>query len=340
MDYYTIMATKKQVSKKKKADVLTEKFQPKKRDSLKILDLMSRKLSEKNLESFKDCSTYNSFIATESKEIHKLIGSNACKLRFCPICDWRKARKDAFMIYTMMKAIQAEQKYEFIFLTLTTPNVVGDDLKSEIDRFNKSFHKLFKRRNVMRSVKGYIRKLEVTHNTLADTYNPHFHVILAVNRSYFTDKNYYISQKKWLEMWRECTGMTGVTENGTDEITQLHIKKVQGLKEDNTISEVAKYSVKSFEMSNSEKVFNYFYDSLRGRQLITFHGVFKDYRQKFKSGELDKYKDIDTNEYIYGLVAEWNERYRKYERQYRLLSEEEKKRFNNAYEEETEVEDD
>ncbi|HGK9975247.1 TPA: protein rep, partial [Streptococcus pneumoniae] len=64
----------------------------------------------------------------------------------------------------MMEAIKIEEKKEFLFLTLTTPNIKADMVKSEIDRFNKAFNKLFKRRNIQRSIKGYIRKLEMTYD--------------------------------------------------------------------------------------------------------------------------------------------------------------------------------
>ena len=56
-----------------------------------------------------------------------------------------------------------EENKEFIFLTLTTPNVKGDSLEEEIKNYNKSFKKLMKRKEVKDIVKGYIRKLEVTY---------------------------------------------------------------------------------------------------------------------------------------------------------------------------------
>ncbi|OTZ26431.1 protein rep, partial [Bacillus thuringiensis] len=63
-----------------------------------------------------------------------------------------------------MEAIKIEEKKEFLFLTLTTPNIKADTVKSEIVRFNKAFNKLFKRRNIQRSIKGYIRNLEMTYD--------------------------------------------------------------------------------------------------------------------------------------------------------------------------------
>lgn len=331
MDYYTYMTKKKQ-------DVVTDKFQPKKKRNLIMLDFIKNKLSDGGLELFRECSTFNQFITTENKEHKKLIGSNPCKNRFCPICSWRKARKDAFMLATIMTAIQTEKKYEYIMMTLTTPNVKDVDLKSEIDRFNVSYKKLFMRKRVKAAIKGYVRKLEITYNKERDDYNPHFHVILAVNKSYFTDKRYYINQQEWLDMWRDVTGLDGFTENGTDEITQLNIKKVKGIKEGNAISEVAKYSAKDYEMTTSKKVFDTFYSALKGRQLITFNGIFKDYRKKYKLGELDKYKEVDLNEYVYKMLARWNSEYRKYEQVYELMTDEEKEEFNGETENEIEVE--
>ncbi|WP_113622498.1 protein rep, partial [Staphylococcus aureus] len=285
---------------------------------------------------------------------------NSCKNRFCPICAWRKARKDAMKIATMMEAIKVEEKKEFLFLTLTTPNIKGDMVKSEIDRFNKAFNKLFKRRNIQRSIKGYIRKLEMTydkerfiteemynnkkrkayydsrglkvddHNPNYDTYNPHFHVLLCVDKSYFKKKELYIKQEEWLEMWREVTDMP--------EITQVHIQKVELIREGNAVAEVAKYSAKDYEMSVSQDVFDVFYLALKGRQLIVYAGLLKDYAKKYEDGELDKYKSKDKNEYYYRLIAIWNKDLMKFEQEYQELTESEKQEYNGHLIDEMEVE--
>ncbi|HGK0791201.1 TPA: protein rep, partial [Streptococcus pneumoniae] len=241
---------------------------------------------------------------------------------------------------------------------LTTPNIKADMVKSEIDRFNKAFNKLFKRRNIQRSIKGYIRKLEMTydkerfitkemykdrkayydkrglkvddHNPNYDTYNPHFHVLLCVNKSYFTDKRYYIPQKEWLEMWREVTDMP--------EITQVHIQKVELIREGNAVAEVAKYSAKDYEMSVSQDVFDVFYLALKGRQLIVYGGLLKDYAKKYEDGELDKYKSKDKNEYYYRLIAMWNKDLMKFEQEYQELTESEKQEYNGHLIDEVDVE--
>ncbi|MGX7031712.1 protein rep, partial [Vagococcus zengguangii] len=294
------------------------------------------KLTVSGIERFKTCSTYNEFIATKDKKHKKNIRNNSCKNRFCPICSWKKANKNALELTTLVKAIESEKKQEFIFMTLTTPNVKENELSNEIDRFNNAFKKLFKRRNVARSINGYVRKLEVTYNKERDDYNPHFHVLMSVDKSYFKKPEKYIKQSEWLDMWREVTGL--------DEITQVHVTKVKNQNEGKNskgtaINEVAKYSVKDIEMSENKEVFDTFYNALRGRQLITFNGNFKEYHAKYKNKELIKYIDKDTHEYVLKLFARWNDDLMKYEQTYQELTEEEKREYNGALIDEIETDD-
>ncbi|MEK4504384.1 protein rep [Bacillus sp. FSL R12-0069] len=307
------------------------KYQPKKKQNLQIYKFIENKLSEGGRELFKDCSTFNQFISTRDKEKSKLIASNPCKNRFCPICAWRKACKDAMKIAIMMEAVKIEKKKEFLFLTLTTPNIKGDMVRSEVDRFNKAFNKLFKRRNVGRSIKGYIRKLEMTYNQERDDYNPHFHVLLCVDKNYFKRKELYIKQNEWLSMWREAMDLS--------EITQVHIQKVELIREGNAVAEVAKYSAKDYELLTSQEVFDVFYSGLKGRQLIVYSGMFKEYALKYEKGELDKYKSKDKNEYFYKIIATWNPDLLKFNREYLELTEVEKMKYNGSLQEENEIEE-
>ena len=71
------------------------------------------------------------------------------------------------------------------------------------------------------------------------------------------------------------------------------------------VLEVAKYSAKGNEMYHSQSVFEVFYKSLKGRQLLTFNGLFKEYVAKYKKGELDKYKEKDESEYTHILTSIW-----------------------------------
>ncbi|HCK2881389.1 TPA: protein rep, partial [Enterococcus faecium] len=296
----------------KKQDLINGTFKDKKKSQKKVIGFSHDRISPRMLDLMNGCGSYLEFIATADKEKKKLVQAHFCKNRFCPLCSWRKARKDSLMLSIMMQAISEEKNYQFIFMTLTTPNVKADKLNEEIDLFNHALSKMFRRKRVTNAIKGYVRKLEITYNKKRDDYNPHFHLILAVPKHYFTVKKYYVKQSEWLDLWRDVTGKTGINPDGTDEITQLDVRKVKGFQQEKAVQEVAKYSAKDFEMTESQEVFDTFYHAMKGRQLITFNGVFKEYKKKYEAGDLDQYKKKDENEYFWFLSASWMRKEAKY----------------------------
>lgn len=276
-----------------------EKYTEKKQRNQVFQKFIKRHIGENQMDLVEDCNTFLSFVADKTLEKQKLYKANSCKNRFCPVCAWRKARKDALGLSLMMQYIKQQEKKEFIFLTLTTPNVMNDELENEIKRYNNSFRKLIKRKKVGSVIKGYVRKLEITYNKKRDDYNPHFHVLIAVNKSYFTDKRYYISQQEWLDLWRDVTGIS--------EITQVQVQKIRQ-NNNKELYEMAKYSGKDSDYLINQKVFDAFYKSLKGKQVLVYSGLFKEAKKKLKNGDLDYLKEIDPTEYIYQIFYIWKQK--------------------------------
>ncbi len=276
-----------------------EKYTEKKQRNQVFQKFIKRHIGENQMDLVEDCNTFLSFVADKTLEKQKLYKANSCKNRFCPVCAWRKARKDALGLSLMMQYIKQQEKKEFIFLTLTTPNVMSDEIENEIKRYNNSFRKLIKRKKVDSVIKGYVRKLEITYNKKRDDYNPHFHVLIAVNKSYFTDKRYYISQQEWLDLWRDVTGIS--------EITQVQVQKIRQ-NNNKELYEMAKYSGKDSDYLINQKVFDAFYKSLKGKQVLVYSGLFKEAKKKLKNGDLDYLKEIDPTEYIYQIFYIWKQK--------------------------------
>ncbi|HET0691923.1 TPA: protein rep [Streptococcus pneumoniae] len=276
-----------------------EKYTEKKQRNQVFQKFIKRHIGENQMDLVEDCNTFLSFVADKTLEKQKLYKANSCKNRFCPVCAWRKARKDALGLSLMMQYIKQQEKKEFIFLTLTTPNVMSDELENEIKRYNNSFRKLIKIKKVGSVIKGYVRKLEITYNKKRDDYNPHFHVLIAVNKSYFTDKRYYISQQEWLDLWRDVTGIS--------EITQVQVQKIRQ-NNNKELYEMAKYSGKDSDYLINQKVFDAFYKSLKGKQVLVYSGLFKEAKKKLKNGDLDYLKEIDPTEYIYQIFYIWKQK--------------------------------
>ncbi|HDO9489913.1 protein rep [Clostridium sp.] len=338
-----------------KIDIL-EKCTDKRLKNPKFSDYIKSFVSKKMNLRIIDCGTFLELLGDFEMENRKINKANFCKNRFCPMCSWRLACKDSLEISILMEHLRCEENKEFIFLTLTTPNVKGDSLEEEIKNYNKAFKKLMERKEVKNIVKGYIRKLEVTYQKEQyitkdlwkrkkdyyekkglsigdlepnyDTYNPHFHVVIAVNKSYFTDKNYYISRERWLELWQLSTG--------DKSITQVDVKKAKA-NNHKEVYELAKYSAKDSDYLVSRPVFEIFYRALKGKQVLVFSGLFKDAHKMYKLGELDVYKKKSEIEYVYKLYYKW------YKNDYENtkiieLTEEEKKKINKGLINEIEIE--
>ena len=159
-----------------------------------------------------------------------------------------------------------------------------------------------------------------------NTYNPHFHVVIAVDKSYFKNKH-YITKEKWLELWKDVTGNAS--------ITQIDIQKAT-LKNNKHMYELAKYSAKDSDYLYSKEVFKVFYNALKGKQVLVFGGLFKDAHKMYENGELDIYKEKNTIEYTYRLYYNWCKTNYENTRLVELTLEE-KKKINNRLVDEIEI---
>jgi plasmid rolling circle replication initiator protein Rep len=313
---------KYKANNEKKQDLMVKHTKKKRKNG--VLAYFMEKLVAENvittntLELVKECNTFMMMVADESMENKKQHKGNSCKNRFCPICAWKKSKKDALALSVMMAYLKQEEHKDFIFLTLTAPNVPADELDDEIKRYNHAFKKLMERQEIKKIVKGYARKLEITYNEERNDYHPHFHVLIAVNKSYFTNTKQYISRDRWLELWKQ------VTKNPL--ITQVDVRKVrQG--ENDKVYEIAKYSAKESDYLVSQEVFEVFYRALKGKRLIVYSGLFKEAMTKFKNGELEAYKEKDMTNYVYAIMYNWGDK--KYlELEKRLLTDDEMKEVN------------
>ena len=185
----------------------------------------------------KECGSYLEF-KRFSDDSMKLNHANFCKVRLCPMCAWRRSLKVFGQVSSVMNYL--DDKYEYLFLTLTQRNVLPNELASELDKLFKGYRTLIRRKAFKQISKGWFRALEVTHNIKNDTYHPHFHVIIAVSSSYFK-KKCYLSQSKWVDMWRE------ILELDYDPVVDVRKYKPKSGKKklSKEIAEVAKYTVKS-----------------------------------------------------------------------------------------------
>lgn len=319
MNNYTTSKDKNQETNEIFVD---EKYTSKKKHNLNLINFIDKHVSSINKSSIFECGSYLEFLADKNLENKKLNKANFCKNRFCPMCSWRKTKKDALKISIMMEYIKINFNYEFIFLTLTAPNVLGEKLNDEIIDFNKAFKRLSERKEFRKINKGYVRKLEVSYNKKENTYHPHFHVIIAVSKSYFTSRD-YLSKKKFLSLWREC--------KRDKLITQVDVRKIDA-SDKKAILEIAKYGVKDNDYMVNQEVFDIFYNSLKRKQLVTFNCLFDEVRKLYEKGKLDYLKEVDLNYYEFLIAHSWNFKKGEYNLfSFKELSEKQKIKYNNKF---------
>ena len=189
----------------------------------------------------KSCGTVLDFKRYHDETL-KLEKANFCKVRLCPLCAWRRSLKIFGQVSKIMDKITEQDNYDFLFLTLTTKNCSGDKLSETIDNLMKAYKEMLRSKEFKKSILGYFRALEVTHNLDArsksyNTYHPHFHCILAVRKSYFNKE--YISQQAWTTLWKKSLN---VDYSPIVHITRFKDKGSNSLKK--AIAETAKYTVK------------------------------------------------------------------------------------------------
>ena len=290
-------------------------YKTKKIKNQALQKIIRNKVSKEMFQRIEYCGSFLEFHSDITGEVKKLVKANNCENRFCPICAYKKARKEALKLSVLIRSL--EKDYKFLFLTLTASNVTSDNLEEEIKLYNESFKRLTKLKLFMSAVVGYVRKLEVTYNHDLKTYHPHFHVLLAVKNNYF-GRN-YIKRNEWLEMWKSA--------KRDNTITQVDVRKLDLSLDDKGILEIAKYSAKDSDYLKSQDIFDVIYKALKGKRLITYNGVFKESVKEFKKGNLDNYIETDMTEYIYRILYQWGQG-DYVEREKRELTQDEKERFN------------
>ncbi len=247
------------------------------------------------VDRWANCGYYVRLLGDADMSRMRVDAANYCDMRMCPVCEWRRAMRNAACVGAISSVLQAQGRI-MVMVTLTVPNVPGDDLRATISRINRGYNALMhlQRYQVWRD---NIRKLEVTYNRTADTYHPHLHVVVYVTPGYFCGQGGYISHDQLLDDWRH------VMHDPT--ITQVDVRRCRDLDgRGRAILEVSKYTAKSADyIGNGEQVFGVFSRALRGVRLMGYGGVCRDLRRAWDNGEIGTADDDIA--YVWQLLYKW-----------------------------------
>ena len=246
-----------------------QKLAVKKNQNKKIVDYLFSTGQHRKAFTIENCAT-NIGISSINGQA-KIVKADFCRERLCMVCAWRRQARFIAQMSPVMQLME-QRGYQFLFATLTIKNCTQDKIQESIDILINGFANLRKRRKIRRVWHGITRSIEISYNETADTFHPHIHMLIAVNKSYFTNQN-YITQKELQEVWKDCCWL------GYNPI--VDIRKVTDIS--GSVVETLKYSLKPTNEIEAIKAF----EKLKGRRLISFTGEFAKTRNELKLSDFE-----------------------------------------------------
>jgi len=313
-----------------------------KKNSTLLSESFRRIGKEKRANRVSECGDFLQFVVCPNGHEKFLRKANFCGVRLCPMCGWRRSLKAYHQVNKVAHEANKKIKMRWLFLTLTCKNVEGYELPNQFDELSKSWKRLTELKAFKGSILGFFRATEVTRdknffiteerykdakkyydgmflksgneNPNYNTYHPHFHVLLAVQPSYFSGKK-YIKIADWVKMWRKSMRLDydpivhiEVVKSKRDKKMEEKILNEKGMTVEienlpgESIAEIAKYATKAddFILPNNkietDEAVQILDASLRGRKLFAYGGVLKDvYDYLRKNGTVTDVEAEDTD---------------------------------------------
>lgn len=312
-------------------DKRKESWDVKKKYADQVSDISREAVSESVQKQGKRISMCASGIQFEQQEdgTLKLRKANFCRVRHCPVCQWRRSLMWRARFYDAIPdLIDQYPQHRWLFLTLTVKNCHVTELREQIQKMNKAWHRLLARAS-FKPVEGWVRAIEVTKQSDNSGYaHPHFHVILMVSPSYF--KGDYLTREKWASLWQDALKVN------YSPVVDIRIirKKKRSSQEANSSGpssvfesvktaclEVFKYSVKPSDMLQDKDWFFEMVLQLRKLRFLSSGGLLKkalhqgDVNREMvecEEGQESDEKESQETKTKYNLLFSWNRLVTKY----------------------------
>jgi plasmid rolling circle replication initiator protein Rep len=273
---------------------------------------------ERYAERIRACSPSLQFVRKLNEQgdvVFKLFAAWFCRVRFCPVCQWRKALMwVARFLKAMPKYLADYPKLVPVFLTLTVRNCPVDELRATVGEMNRAFTRMSQRRAW--PGEGWVKSLEVTRNPETREAHPHFHCLMFVKPGYFKGKG-YITQQGWRELWRDCLRV--------DYLPVVNVKRVKSKKPggDDAIGavgggivETLKYSVKPEDLVSDGDWLYGITQQLHNTRAVAIGGNLRGYIREDEPEDLAHSEDADLevegDEGTIKLIFDWASEVKRY----------------------------
>lgn len=282
----------------------------------------------------------------------KLKTAKFCRVRFCPVCQWRRSLMWVSRFFDSFSRIHKDYpKMRYIFVTFTVANVPVTELHQTVAVMGTAWKRLIKYKSY--PALGFVRSLEVTkekdlyeyktvfdektqktvkkktdrliRKARPDYCHPHFHVLMAVPSSYFARD--YLSKDDWALMWQKA--LRADYKPVCDvRVVKPCKKSKQAVSGDyapekaaldaimSAVTETVKYSVKPSDMVSDSSWFLEVADQLHKTRAVALGGVFKEYFSVDNEDFISEPNNLETKklENKGGLMFSFRQHLKRYQR--------------------------
>ena len=235
----------------------------------------------------------------------KLASTHFCRVRHCPICQWRRSLQWKARAYENLPRVVTDYPGgRWIFLTLTMKNCRLEDLRETLAHLNLSFRSL----SPLKAFPGigWIKSVEITRGRDGKSAHPHLHCLILLKDSYY--KEDYLSKADWIALWKQCLRV--------DYCPVLDVKAIHAESSPvGLIAEILKYQCKESDMVVSAEWFLEYVKQVHGTRAVGVGGVLREYFKQLEEEPEDLVgHDDQATEETKGpsIYFRWHRSFKKY----------------------------
>jgi len=210
-----------------------------------------------------------------------------CRVRSCPVCQWRRALCWQARVYLCLPRLMKDYPdVKFLFLTLTIRNCKIENLRTTLKLLADGWKRLTELREW--PARGWVRSVEITRGKDGSAH-PHYHCLLVVPPAYFQGD--YLKQKQWALLWKQCLRINyhPVVDIRVVKPEQRHASgeitpatwNIWG-----AVVEILKYAVKPSDMIRDHDWFLQLTDQIHKTRAVAVGGILKRYIREQKREDL------------------------------------------------------
>jgi plasmid rolling circle replication initiator protein Rep len=249
------------------------------------------------------------------KQKYTLKNTWFCRVRHCPVCQWRRSLMWQAKVYRALPALLRDFPHaRFLFMTLTVRNCEVRDLRTTLTQMAHAWKRLVELRQW--PARGWVRAVEITRSEKYRTAHPHYHCLLVVPPAYFQGD--YLKQAEWAELWRQSLR---VDYRPVVDIRTVKLDLIQASRRVNepprqlwgAVAEILKYAVKPSDMIRDHEWFRELVDQVHKIRGVAVGGILKRYikereRENFTSEPGEEAPTPEMEQLYFG----WKQQVRRY----------------------------